>query len=57
LNESKSLYYNEKNYVFAEVLSPQKILGFANHKSTNFKVYDLQIANLQIATFAEGSQI
>ncbi len=36
-----------------EILSPPK-LGYANYKSASRKKTGLQIANLQIATFAEG---
>jgi hypothetical protein len=39
----------DKNYAFAEVLSPQKILGP--------QIANPQIPNLKIATFAEGPQI
>ncbi len=45
-----------KNYVFAEVLSLQKIIGYANRKSANRKknlVRKLQIANPQITISEE----
>jgi hypothetical protein len=41
----------DKNHVFAEVLSLQKIIGDANRKLQ--KIYGPQIANPQIAPFAE----
>ncbi len=53
--------WKEKNYIFAEVLSPQKIInimGFAKSPiRKSQKIYGAQIANPQIALFAEGPQI
>jgi hypothetical protein len=44
----------KKNYIFAEVLSSQIIIGSAI--AYRKKLYGPQIANLQIATFAEDPQ-
>ncbi len=43
----------EKNDIFAEVLSPSKIIGSANRKEINGPF----IAIPQIATFAESPQM
>ncbi len=45
MNESKSLYCKEKNYVFAEVLSPQKYLRLQiiNPQSAKYMICKLQI--------------
>jgi hypothetical protein len=55
---SEAYICQEKNDVFAEVLSPLKIIGSANRKSANRKkIYGPLTANLQIVTFAECPQI
>jgi hypothetical protein len=49
----KAYVCQEKNYVFADVLTPQKIIGSGNRKSTNYQ----KIYGPQIATFVEVPQI